>query len=722
VVLFAAAAVGLGAAVKLTLNNLPGVAKTVPSKAAAHVEGEVLVKFKPGAAAASRAAALQTVGASAGVELGKLGWTLLRLPSGASASQAISALQGSSAVEHAQPNYRYYATAVPNDASYGQLWGLRNTGQTITSPAYGTNNPGVAGSDMDAELAWDQLTDCSSVVVAVLDTGINYTHVDLAANMWNSGTFPFHGFDFIDSDNNPMPVGGSEQHGTHVAGTIGAVGNNAIGTAGVCWNLQIMSVRVLGATGSGSTAGIIQGIQFASDNGAHVINMSLGGYGPEDPAFRDAIIYARDRNVVVIVAAGNETNDNDATPSWPCSFDVANILCVAALDQAYELADFSNWGVTRVDVGAPGTNVLSTWPGPDIQNDGMNWVVSTVSGTGWMSTSCVFSGSSFWTLVNPTNNLFCGGNGTYLNNNNATIYKNFNLSGLTAAAVSYFAFHALETNFDFVRAYANGAGGNPTNTQLIGSLNGNTGGSAPFYEHQVPASCLTSTCTIGFTLTSDGSLTDAGAAIVLFTVSGIQPNANSYSVINGTSMASPHVAGLAALIRAFNPGYDYADTVEAIRQGGDSAPALAGITTTGRSVNAMGSLAFISTPQGVTATVTGPVTPADVAGTWSITNTNNANTCGDPTGVPEAFNITVTQTGSSITVATDLPGVGPFSGTVTGNSVSWSGSYPEDGGTTTITSLTATVSGDSMSGSSNWSWTDGVTACSGSDTFTGTRL
>jgi hypothetical protein len=109
------------------------------------------------------------------------------------------------------------------------------------------------------------------------------------------------------------------------------------------------------------------------------------------------------------------------------------------------------------------------------------------------------------------------------------------------------------------------------------------------------------------------------------------------------------------------------------------------------------------------------------AGTWSITTTNNANTCGDPTGVPESFNITVTQTGSSITVVTDLPGVGPFSGTVSGNSVSWSGSYPESGGTTTITSLTATVSGNSLSGSSNWSWTDGIDSCSGSDTFTGTR-
>ncbi len=716
--LFAAAAVGLGAAVSLTMNNLPNAARTL-AKEAAYVEGEVLVKFKPDAAAASRAAALRSVGASAGAGLGKLGWTLLKLPSGASALQAISGLQGNPAVEHVQPNYRYYATAVPNDASYGQLWGLRNTGQPITSPAYGTNNPGAAGSDIDAELAWDQITDCSSIVVAVLDTGINYTHQDLAANMWNGNTF--HGFDFIDNDNdnNPMPTGGSEQHGTHVAGTIGAMGNNAIGTTGVCWNLQIISVRVLGADGSGTTAGIIQGIEFASDNGAGVINMSLGGYGPEDTAFRNAIVYARDRDVVVIVAAGNETNNNDVTPSWPCSFDVANLLCVAALDQAYQLADFSNWGATRVDVGAPGTNVLSTWPGPDIQNDGLNWTVSTVSGTAWASTSCVFSGDSFWTLANPgINNLFCGGNGTYSNNNNATIYKNFNLSGLTAAAASYFAFHALETNFDFVRGYANGAGGNPTNTQLIGSLNGNTGGSAPFYEHQVPASCLTSTCTIGFTLTSDGSVTGAGAAIVLLTVSGIQPNANSYSVINGTSMASPHVAGLAALVRAFNPDYDYADTVAAISQGGESAPALAGITSTGRSVNAMGSLAHITTPQGVSAVVDATA-PVNAAGTWSIIDTNDSNTCGDPTGVPEMYDITVTQNGVSITVATP---VGTFSGTVNGNSVSWSGSYPENGGTTTITSLMATVLGDSLSGSTSWSWTDGVDSCSGSNSFTGARV
>ncbi len=248
-------------------------------------QGEILVQFKNTLSTTSASNLVSSLGASVMKTVGKDKISLVSLPKNMSVEQAVDNFLSDPNVVHAQPNYRYYATAAPNDASYGQLWGLNNTGQTITSPSYSTNNPGTSGNDIDAHLAWDVITDCSSVVVAVIDTAINYTHEDLASNMWTGNANG--GWDFVDNDNDPMATDG-QIHGGHVAGTIGARGNNTVGTTGVCQRVQIMAVRVLGP-GGGSSSDIIQGIEFASDNGADVINMSLGGGGGFDQVYSDAI-------------------------------------------------------------------------------------------------------------------------------------------------------------------------------------------------------------------------------------------------------------------------------------------------------------------------------------------------------------------------------------------------------------------------------------------------
>lgn len=574
-----------------------------------YIAGEVLVKFKPTATSQARSRVGSRLASVSTQAIGKTGVALLKLSGAYTVEQAVAAAHLDPNVEYAQPNYLYYASVAPNDPNYGQLWGLKNTGQTLTDPSYGTNNPGTVGNDINAEAAWDHITDCSAVVVAVLDTGINYTHQDLAANMWDGGVaFPNHGFDFIDNDNVPFPTGGAESHGTHVAGTVGARGNNALGTTGVCWQVRIMSVRVLGANGSGSTAGVAQGIEFASDNSARVINMSLG-FSPDpgdpfDQVFSDAITYAQDRDVVVVVAAGNEVNDNDGgTVTWPCNFTQDNLVCVAALDQAYALANFSNFGVTSVDVGAPGANITSSYPGPIIEDDfSTGWIFfSTPGGSPWANISCDFGSGPFPMLVNPST--WCSG-GQYSDNTTARVYKEFDLSGVSAASASYAAFLDVQSGFDFARDAAFGGGGNPflDPANVVNAFSGSTLPSAPFVETDL-SGCLTTTCSVGFELDTDGSITGLGVGVLAFEIGTVQSGSNAINTINGTSMASPHVAGLAALVRAFNPNYTYTDTVNAIKNGGRTISALSGFTTTGKAVDALGSLAFINVPQGVAAVV-----------------------------------------------------------------------------------------------------------------------
>ncbi len=324
-----------------------------------YVAGEVLVKFKPTYSAQNRMSAVALQGHAVLADLNQPGWVQVKIDAGQTMDQALAAYQNNPDVESVQPNYIYHITRVPIDTQYGQQWAFKNTGQTISTATYPAN-PGTRDADINIEKAWDHITDCSSVVVAVIDSGVNYNQEDLAGNMWNgvAAGFPNHGFDFVAGDNDPMDLLG---HGTHVAGIIGAAGNNATGATGVCWKASIMAVRVLDATGSGNTAGLAQGINFAVSHGAKVINMSLSG-GGFDQALSDAINNAQNNDVVVIVAAGNEANNNDVSGAarYPCNFSQANLVCVAALDQNYALASFSNWGATSVDVGAPGTNILST--------------------------------------------------------------------------------------------------------------------------------------------------------------------------------------------------------------------------------------------------------------------------------------------------------------------------------------------------------------------------
>lgn len=570
------------------------------------IDGEVLIKFKKSAASQQnqlQAQAFRAFGVNHQKTLGETGYSIFHIPSPLKTLNAVTELARSEDVEYVQPNYIYHASALPNDPDLGQLWGLKNTGQTISVPTesidstYLANNPGTAGLDMNLENAWDLITDCSSAVVAVLDTGIQYNHQDLKDNMWNGGPqYPYHGYDFIDDDNNPMD---SNSHGTHVAGTIGAIGNNGLGMAGVCWKVQLMAVRVLGTLGSGSSSAIIGGIDFAIKNKANVINMSLGGSGlGTDAALKQIIQDASDAGIAIIVAAGNSSRDNDTSPlaDYPCSFTIPNLVCVAALDQSYDIADFSNYGATKVHVGAPGTNIVSSIPGR------FEIFGKDTAGTAWTN-----SGSHNWEVSLYNNyqylNYPSGYNSaipvnTYIAGD-AAISRQFNLPlGGDILTLSYYTKYNTPANAGF-RTYLNANGSDAFAGTQIGASTGTTDGdyiNRSFLANQ----CLNKACALGFRFeaVSNGNAGE-GVSIVGFQFKKLTYTNTNYGIYNGTSMATPHVAGLAAMLFAFNPQYQASDVVESIKNSGVDAPHIAAKTSTGKAVDAFAALKYIKTPSNV---------------------------------------------------------------------------------------------------------------------------
>jgi len=289
---------------------------------------------------------------------------------GASAADVSAWAAATAGVAYVEPDYVITGAAVPNDPSFGQLWGLSNTGQS----------GGLRDADIDAPEAWDVTTGSRSVVVAVIDTGIDYRHRDLSANAWrnpgevagdgidndrNGFVDDVYGWDFANNDADPMDEQG---HGTHVSGTIGAMGNNGAGVVGVSWNVSIMGLKFLGANGSGSTSGAVAAINYATrmrrDFGVNVVatNNSWGG-GGFSSSLRDAIAAGGRAGILFVAAAGNESQNIDTTPAYPAAYTSDAVISVAATDRSNNLASFSNYGVTGVDVAAPGASIYSTVPG-----------------------------------------------------------------------------------------------------------------------------------------------------------------------------------------------------------------------------------------------------------------------------------------------------------------------------------------------------------------------
>jgi subtilisin family serine protease len=293
--------------------------------------------------------------------LGYEGEVLVR-STGAPAAAVSAALAADRSIDFFEmDSLRQYAS-VPNDPQFSEQWAFRNTGQ----------GGGTPGDDIHAAAAWNLTTGSRNVVVAVIDSGVDYTDPDLAANIWTNPyagrdgyTADLHGYDFVDNNGNPMDDYG---HGTHVAGIIGAVGNNGQGVTGVDWSCSIMALKFLDANGDGYTSDAVRAINYATmmrtvyNVNVRVANNSWGG-AANDPALQAAIASAGQAGILFVVAAGNNGSNNDTTPQYPADDRLSNVVSVAASDQNDHLAWFSDYGPNTVDLAAPGVSIYSTLPG-----------------------------------------------------------------------------------------------------------------------------------------------------------------------------------------------------------------------------------------------------------------------------------------------------------------------------------------------------------------------
>jgi subtilisin family serine protease len=277
--------------------------------------------------------------------------------SGKSTDALLKRLRRHPDVAYAEPDFLNFAsTKAPNDPSYPLQYALVD---------------GAADHDIDAPVAWGTRTSCAKV--AVLDTGIDTDHPDLASNVYKSDDKPNNGKDddkngFVDDTYgyNAIKGKGSGEddngHGTHVAGIVGAHGNNALGVSGTCWSTKLVAVKFMDSKGKGSTSNAIEGIEYAVKKGLKIINCSFGS-SSKSSSLHDAVDYAQDHGALLVVAAGNDGEDIDSSPTYPASFTDSNILAVAASTSTDTLASFSNYGKSNVDVAAPGENILSTYLG-----------------------------------------------------------------------------------------------------------------------------------------------------------------------------------------------------------------------------------------------------------------------------------------------------------------------------------------------------------------------
>lgn len=360
------------------------------NKAKKFQENELIVKFKNTSDVTSLGKVKDALGLKTKQDLGSKGTKLIEFKSGIKIEDAIKALKASSLVEYAEPNYLFYPSEVAavkpkavTDPLYGELWGLKNTGQSIDWVT------GTAGIDIKAEGAWLKTQGSPNVVIAVIDSGTDINHSDLKNQIWknpgetagdgidndkNGYIDDVNGWDFLNNDKTVFDEYDGDEHGTHVSGTIAGTANST-GVIGVAPKVKIMPLKFIGPNG-GSASDAILAINYAKAKGVKISNNSWGG-SQYSQALYDAI---KGSNSLFVAAAGNESQDIDAEPSYPAGYNLSNILSVAAIDNKGNVAYFSNYGAKNVDIAAPGVSIKSTVP-KDWWEDDYTYAYKYMNGT-----------------------------------------------------------------------------------------------------------------------------------------------------------------------------------------------------------------------------------------------------------------------------------------------------------------------------------------------------
>ncbi len=571
---------------------------------------------------------------------------------------------------------------MPNDPFFSDLWGLSNTGQQVqTSPPF----TGLAGVDLGALGAWGTTQGAAGVSVAVVDSGIVMDHPDLKANLRtaNGRNFEPNAEGVVD----PLAFDDANSHGTHVAGTIGAVGNNGLGVAGVNWTVDMTSVRTCDFSGSCGTAP--EGMAYAGGQ-ARVVNVSLGGPGRGE-AYADAI--RQNPSSLFVVAAGNDGNDNDQTPQYPCNVSLPNVLCVAAIDASGDLASFSNYGEKSVDIAAPGVNILSTVP---TFVDAFAPTIEPNSATPPLPAGWPQDPDEQWTVEQLSNGLdyinLSASAGDGLPSGDAAEIWAIEAPGSFAPigqSCRMEAFVATDLNIDHEQLQLIYVTDRAPNTPVVaGGISGDTKGG---FEHwQVDLSALRGAdeAKLMFVVvreTGDPDRARVEVSIAKPVVKCIvdQPAGGSYEFMSGTSMASPQVAGAAALLLAKNPTLTAAQLKKALLSTAVPMASLTGKVATGGRLDANAALASIAA-----APAAASASPGTVTGEVPCVGT----TC-LATGTAPADATRVTQKATSPLTGSTVTGKCTIKASTGSASSTYACTMRLSGGTWIITTTASTPSG-----------------------------